>query len=133
MTWQEKAKRIPAWEGMRTARGDLVVCEYMPGHFTITDSGASYRDEDLTPDLPHGPTAREACAQLALFLGAPKDAVADGVQFHYSPLEGHWILQAGGGQVWDWDHVFSDIQTTNRPLAIATAWCWALDMMECEG
>ena len=143
MTWQEKAKRIPPWEGCKTDDGDFVVGVYEDGWVQVR--GESWDDHpesgreawDLfAPDLAHAPTAREACAQLALFLGAPPEAVAEGVIFYHEC--GAWILAAGHDGQWEWiPHKRQGgvqlVPADQRALAIATAWEEALGAKGGEG
>ena len=127
--WQDIAREwVPPFPGDRTVSGYRPLdhdCDEMPGYPDGSDGGWTGDDNadtfDPTPDLTHPPTAREAVARLALFLGAPEDAVAEGVTFyrfmdHMDPL---WELRAGRGFMRAW-HM--RIDTDSRPLAIALAW-----------
>jgi len=154
MTWQEKAKRIHVWRGARDVRGFLMVGPGLDGKIRISDPGASFdRDHEIVPchkqmdpaefivDCADPATAREACAQLALFLGAPVEAVEEGVMLYYRPNDGGWWIVAGHyGSAYAycpvrWIHgaVARGVPADNRPLAIATAWEEALAAEECEG
>ena len=111
-------------------------------YFEDYDDGATQHwapDEDcdeqpITVDLTHPPTAREAVARLALFLGAPEETVAEGVRF-YRAFDG-WHVDAGisgspGSQAC-WGPVFVCAPEAIRPLAIATAWMEARQARERE-
>jgi hypothetical protein len=135
-TWQTLAREwIEPWEGARDVHG-LFVCVVAADGYTerLGETGDRYGRGDCTVDLTHPPPPPEAVARLALFLGAPEDAVEEGVCFYLEDGIG-WDLSAGGAAGWAHsDHfiraIAPQVPADNRPLAIATAWMEARKQKE---
>lgn len=145
--WMPVASQwVEPWEGCRfTDRRSLVLIDrdwwYV---FDREKARAELHDvptlegRDLyIPDLTHQPTAREAVARLALFLGAPDGVVRDGVGM----VRRDWGWQLLSAEhhyedpAWDWNDcpAMHDIPADSRPLAIATAWREARKARQCGG
>ena len=153
-TWQDIAREwVEPWEGARVLLDDglsyLRIGDDPKRPLFVSMHGSTLRWHPHSqrlysaaviapPDLTHPPTAREGVARLALFLGAPEDAVAEGALF-YNDIRngggGAWVIEAGCGP--DWSFMFEldhdDAPADQRPLAIATAWRKARMAKECEG
>jgi len=127
-TWQDIAREwVEPWEGAKDVHG-LFVCVVGADGYTerLGEAGDRYGRADCCVDLTHPPTAREAVARLALFLGAPVEAVEEGVRFYMRG--GVWWIDAGcdtladGEAFWGSEHFDIDAGSKDRPSAIATAW-----------
>jgi len=138
-TWQEIAACIPPWDGCKTDDGDFVVAVLDGGRVQVRDESWDDHPETgrepwalFVPGLTHPPTAREAVARLALFLGAPEEAVDECVAF-WSDWPHSMTLAAGVSKDWgdsfSWMHEFG-FNEKCRPLAIATAWREARKMRD---
>ena len=122
MSWQEDAKCIPLWEGAKLTSDSSVPVPifYVKGVEPVYP--LYFGEETPYPDLTHRPTANEALCRLALAMGASEEAVEEGVVFlRYGPRE--WRLMAG--RMWEFE-----IDTDDRPTAIARAWKEHLDVQE---
>lgn len=132
--WREAARGIPVWPGCREMDGGIVV--------GFTDDGNIIRKVDggllgachpatSGPDLSDPDTRAAYDRRLSLELGAPGEAVADGVVVHVSDmgfddaLFGHiLVIRAGRGDTGvraTWETTVQ-VDTKEPLLARALAW-----------
>ena len=114
MAWREVAKCVPVWGGMRWLH-------YRPSP-----------EEPLTEtcNLDDPDTFRGAVARLALSMGAPQEAVDEGVLFFLDDPNTGWRVSAGlrrDGKVHLDDFLWTNdddlaFGVEDRRLALALAW-----------
>jgi len=132
--WHDEARKVPLFDGAAIsangAKGRVTTRSATDRRFWWIrwdgDEADGYfhdrvRQEAgsaLIPDLTDPMTANEALRRLALAMGAPEEAVEEGVMFRYDEDNEEWDLFAGPELVWC--HLAQGI--TDRPAAIARAW-----------
>ncbi len=135
--WREAARGIPVWEGARVlvARsgrvtflgrvefidGDRIVCREPAGQVLLSAS-----EDPVVPDLADPDVRAAYDRRLALALGAPPEAVDEGVVFFSSGDGWGWSIAAGADPEGDFLWTRSFMPETNgacdRLHARALAW-----------
>lgn len=128
--WREAIRGVPLWTG--AAVNDTRGPGYGGGIVTGIDGDQVEVNDAWCPvgqfalDLEHAPTRRNFDAELALALGAPPEAVDEGVVFFSEGESWGWSIGAGADPEGDfrWTESFMPATkgATDPLLARALAW-----------